>query len=196
MYQSSYPAASSLHRRPLQGVVQTSTLAVRHQRVSEAHLHLDAALHSRAGLLPQATTEVEGSLIPTDQEVSRARGPHGDIEPALDPSLPAPAPLHEDAAVDVTALGRVAEAGEEGARATVATAVMMIGAGAEAVAVGDGEGAENGLFQGDMSRRWYYTIAMEFGMAGKMEVLIPEDSGQTGYYPVYYKRLIPVMYLP
>jgi hypothetical protein len=36
---------------------------------------------------------------------------------------------------------------------------------------------------------------MEFGMAGKMEVLIPEDSGQTGYYPVYYKRLIPVMYL-
>jgi hypothetical protein len=32
-------------------------------------------------------------------------------------------------------------------------------------------------------------------MAGKTEVLIPEDSGQTGYYSVYYKRLIPVMFL-
>lgn len=127
-------AESSLHRHLLRDEAQISILEDPHLRASEHHLRRDVVHHHRATAASREILILTGLEVclglARQDDTERARG-HSHLDLAL----------HQgDAEVDVTVLDAM-EAGEGGARVTVATAVTMIEAGAEVGVVGDGDAA-------------------------------------------------------
>lgn len=124
--QSSFPVENSPHRHLSQDGVQTSIRVdlPSHQSFVDHH-RLAAVPH------PQPTEGQRGISTHIDQDPYPAHGLLDAIEPALGPTLLDLARHQEDEEAAGTALDELLVE-EEGARAIVAIAVMMIGAEVEA----------------------------------------------------------------
>lgn len=120
------PAANSPRRHLLQDAARISTLAGHRPPVSALLLLPDVDLPLRA------TADPRGTLIHTGRDLSLDPVPRDATGHAQDQFLRV-LDRHQEDEEDVEIALAAMEAGEEEARVTVATAVMMTGAGAGAV---------------------------------------------------------------